>query len=206
VHGRLIVGQGGDSGYAFIPNEQACALAVLAPSASIPAAGGSPVSMAAGMRQGSAPATNPVTLSTPQAPLGNATLTVASGFATQPGVPDPLAGRPYLLLRKSYGDTLAQAGVVVPAGVSPYKYAGAACSTGSPDCGKIKAAMNTGVASAVRADASGKGTFPGVPPGTYYLMISALYNKQPYVWGQAVQLNTGANSITLDLHNAAPLQ
>jgi hypothetical protein len=57
-------------------------------------------------------------------------------------------------------------------------------------------------ASAVRADANGAGTFPGVPPGTYYLMISARYNNQGLVWGQAVQLKPGANSLTLDQNNA----
>jgi hypothetical protein len=57
----------------------------------------------------------------------------------------------------------------------------------------------------VRADANGRGTFPGVPPGTYFLMISAIYNRQPLVWGQAVQLSAGANSVTLDQHNATPL-
>ena len=56
-----------------------------------------------------------------------------------------------------------------------------------------------------RADASGGGTFPGVPPGTYYLMASAIYNKQSLVWGQPVHVNTGQNSITLDLRNATPL-
>ena len=201
VHGRLMIGD--FTNYNFVPNEQTCGLAVLAPSASIPTSGGTAAMPAAMMSRGLAPAANPATLSTPQAPLGNATLAVASGFGTQP---DPLAGRPYLLLRQSYGDTLANAGVVVPAGVSPYKYVGTACGTGSPDCARIKAAVNTSVASAVRADASGKATFPGVPPGTYYLMIFALSNKQQYVWGQAVHLNGGANSITLDLHNATPLQ
>ena len=29
------------------------------------------------------------------------------------------------------------------------------------------------------------GTFPGVAPGTYYLMISTRYNNQALVWGQA---------------------
>lgn len=42
VHGRMVVGQNGNGDYAFIPNEQTCGLAVLAPSASIPANGGSP--------------------------------------------------------------------------------------------------------------------------------------------------------------------
>jgi hypothetical protein len=36
-------------------------------------------------------------------------------------------------------------------------------------------------------------------------MISARYNNQPLVWGQAVQLKAGANSITLDQRNATPL-
>jgi hypothetical protein len=57
----------------------------------------------------------------------------------------------------------------------------------------------------VRADANGNSTFPGVAPGTYYLMISTRYNNQPLVWGQAVQLKPGANSITLDQHNATPV-
>ena len=49
------------------------------------------------------------------------------------------------------------------------------------------------------------GTFPGVPPGTYYLMISAMFNKQLLMWGQAVQIHAGANSITLDARSATPL-
>jgi hypothetical protein len=36
-------------------------------------------------------------------------------------------------------------------------------------------------------------------------MISALYNKQPLVWGQAVEIHAGANSLTLDARNATPL-
>jgi hypothetical protein len=43
VHGRLLIGQNGISNHAFLPNEQTCGLAVLAPSASIPTNGGSGV-------------------------------------------------------------------------------------------------------------------------------------------------------------------
>jgi hypothetical protein len=68
------------------------------------------------------------------------------------------------------------------------------------------AAINADAASAVRADANGRGTFPGVPPGTYYLMISTLYKNQAFAWGQAVQLNAGMNSVTLDLSNATPVR
>jgi len=36
-------------------------------------------------------------------------------------------------------------------------------------------------------------------------MISAIYNRQPLVWAQAVQLSDGANSITLNQQDATPL-
>jgi hypothetical protein len=146
-----------------------------------------------------------VGLSTPQAPLGNATLSIVSGLPAQAGTQNPLAGRPYILLRESYGDALAKGGVAVPAGVSPYKYAGVACGNKTPDCPKVSAAVQASAASAVRADANGSGTFPGVPPGTYYLMISAIVNQKPVVWGQAVQLKAGANSLKLDTQTAMPL-
>lgn len=74
-----------------------------------------------------------------------------------------------------------------------------------PDCQKVGAAINASAASAVRADANGTGTFPGVPPGTYYLMISAIYNNKPLVWAQAVQLKPGANSLTLVPRDATPI-
>jgi hypothetical protein len=66
-------------------------------------------------------------------------------------------------------------------------------------------AMKASAASAVRADANGSGTFPGVAPGTYYLMISSWYNNQNIVWVSRFQLKAGPNSVTLDQHNATPL-
>jgi hypothetical protein len=36
-------------------------------------------------------------------------------------------------------------------------------------------------------------------------MISAIVNQKPVVWGQAVQLKPGANSVTLDSRTATPL-
>lgn len=191
VHGRIVIGTNDNGDFTFAPLEQTCNLGVLAPGKQIPLTGGSAATPNSG---GS--------LSTPDAPLGNATLSVVSGLA---GAPNPLAGRPFVLLRDSYANVLAQGGVSVPAGVSPYKYAGTACASKSPDCQKISEAVKASAASAVRADANGAGTFPGVPPGTYYLMISARYNNQSLMWGEAVQLKAGANSLKLDQANAVPI-
>ena len=137
VHGRIVIGQDQNDNFTFAPNEQTCNLAVLTASKTIPSSGGAATQMNASMGgtgagvggapSGTAPAGSG--LSTPQAPLGNAALSIISGFPSQPGVPNPLAGRPYLLLRRSYPDTLARAGITVPAGVSPYKYVGTLCGT-----------------------------------------------------------------------------
>jgi hypothetical protein len=212
VHGRIVTGQNENDDFTFAPMEQTCGLAVLTPSHQIPSGGGTAATM---MASAGAPGSgalragtpdNGGTLSTPAAPLGNATLSIVSGFSAQPGTPNPLAGRPYVLLRDSYANVLAKGGVSVPAGMSPYKYVGTACGPSrTPDCQKILDAVKADAASAVRADANGSGTFPGVAPGVYYLMISTRYDNQPVVWGQAVRLKAGPNSVALDLRNATPV-
>lgn len=101
---------------------------------------------------------------------------------------------------------LAKAGIAVPAGTSPYKVMGAACGNHTPDCQKIMPAVSAAAASAARADANGKATFPGGAAGTYYLMISTRYNNQPMVWDMPVQLKSGENALTLDQTNATPLR
>ncbi len=110
-----------------------------------------------------------------------------------------------MLLRTSYAESLSRGGVPVPAGTSPYKYVASTCTARTPACQKIIEAINAASVSAARADAAGTATLPGVPPGTYYLMVSARFNNQPYTWGQPVQLKPGANSITLNSQNAIPL-
>jgi len=212
VHGRTVVGQDDNDNFTFAPFEQSCNLALLTPSKDIPSGGGANTMVAAGTPgttsasgAAAAPSNNGGTLSVPGATLGNATLSIVSGLPPQPNTPSPLAGRPFLLLRDSYANALAKGGVTVPPGVSPYKYVGTVCGTNAPDCQKSKDAIKVAAASAVRGDANGQGTFPGVAPGTYYLMISILYNKQPYVWGQAVQLKPGANTLSLDLRSATPI-
>jgi hypothetical protein len=54
------------------------------------------------------------------------------------------------------------------------------------------------------SDGNGKATFPGLPPGSYYLMISTRYSNQGYRWGFKVDLKSGPNSITLDQSNGGP--
>jgi len=210
VHGRYITGKNDNDDFTFGPLEQTCNLAVLAPSQVIPGGGGSAPNVTAsagnpGANAGSANVGGSATLSTPSAPLGNATLLITSGFPSEAGSPNPLAGHPYVLLRDAYADVVAKAGVSVPAGMSAYKYVGTACGNHTPECQKVTEAIKKNAASVVRADANGSGTFPGVPPGRYFLMISARYKNRGLVWEEAVQLKAGSNSITLEESNATPI-
>ena len=202
VHGRTLLNDHSDDLH-FAPNEQTCNLAALSPSTAIPMSGGTARSMNASSPPNGSPNNNGGTLSTPNAPLGSATLSIVSGFPPTAGQPNPLANRPYVLLRTSFNDTIAKSGVNIPAGTTPFKFLGLACGNRTSDCQTIMNAIKTSAISTVRADGNGTGTFPGVPPGIYYLMISTRLNNQPLVWLQQVHVNAGSNSITLDARNAA---
>jgi hypothetical protein len=89
--------------------------------------------------------------------------------------------------------------------MSPYKYVASVCVSRTPECQKTIDAIKVNAASAARGDANGSGTLPGVPAGTYYLMISTRYNNKALIWEQAVQLKAGQNSLKLDQSNATPL-
>ena len=206
VEGRRIIGQNDNDDFTFAPLNATCNLAVLSPgdvpSGAVPMTASATTASAGSAAAGSASAH----LSTPSAPTGNAVLSILSGFPSQAGAENILAGRPYVLLRESLAAAIGRAGVSVPSGTSAYKVFGNACGQRTPDCQKITGVLNADAAAAIRADANGKATFSGVPAGTYYLMISALYNKQPLFWGQQVNLKTGANSVTLTQNNAVVMK
>ena len=56
-----------------------------------------------------------------------------------------------------------------------------------------------------KMDPNAKATFPGVPPGTYYLLVQAIGKDQHLVWDLRVDLKPGANSVALDQRNIASL-
>jgi hypothetical protein len=209
VHGRVITGQNDNDDFTFSPMETSCNLAKLTASKTIPSSGGAAAGAgsAAGGAGGSAGGyAGAGHMSTPNAPTGNAVLTISSGFPAQPGVANPLAGHPYVLLHDDYEGALAKGGVIVPAGTSAQKYVAGVCTARTPDCQKVLQAVGADAAVAMRADANGKAVLPGVPAGKYYLMISTQYNKQTLTWGFAVELKAGPNAVALDANNATVLK
>jgi uncharacterized membrane protein len=186
-----------DSTQTEAPKQPDQPLAAPAPGEVPPVGGAKPTGPPAGI-----PKPGKAVLSTPSAPTGNAILLVTSGLSAQPGGQNPLAGHTFVLMNQSYEAVLASAGIQAPPGVSPVKGYLAACANRQPACQVGIAATNSSTVSGARADASGKAQLPGVPPGTYYFFCLGAYNKQLFKWDFQVQLKPGANSVTLDQHNA----
>jgi hypothetical protein len=210
VEGRLITGKTNNGDLNYVPRNATCNLAVLAPGDIPNAAVGTTASA------GSAPfAPNPATvsaarggappLSVPASPTGNAVLTILSGFPNVPGQPNPLGGQTYTLLRDDFATVVAKSGTAPPPGMTPFQAYALACGIGMPDCQKITDSLRGEGASSARSDATGKAVLPGVPPGSYFVMISVVYNNQPLFWNFKVDLKPGANTATLDARNAVPL-
>jgi hypothetical protein len=96
----------------------------------------------------------------PAAAPGNAVLSVASGFAAQPGVANPLVGRTLVLLKDTFDSVLAKGGFPVPAGMVPFKDMGIACMNRTPDCQRAVETINAETVAGTRIDAGGKATPP----------------------------------------------
>lgn len=140
----------------------------------------------------------------------SAVLSVKSGFASQAGAINPLSNAALILHKESFGEFLKRKGMFQgtpgsPARLTPIGNWVNACLTGAPACKQALSEMQPNSVSEGRADANGSATLSGVPPGTYYLFVFAPFARLR-VWDLRVDLKAGANSVTLDLNNAAPLE
>jgi hypothetical protein len=139
-------------------------------------------------------------MAVPGKPTGDAVLSIHSGFPNASNT-NALTNTPVILLRDTLSNILFNTGIQVPPGTLPQMAIATACHERSADCQTMNQALLANAGAGARADASGNGTLPGVPPGTYYLMISGRSNNQGLYWDLKVELKSGANSITLDEHN-----
>jgi hypothetical protein len=220
VTGRVAMGEDRDGNITYTSRSVSCALGTLKPvtenstdglatpsavaSSKVPSS--PPVASASATNSTSATAAKPAgpAFAKPGAPTGNAVLTIVSGFPVQAGAPSLLGGRPYLLLRDNLETALAKGGAPVPAGVSSHRAVKEACEQKTPDCRKYLLAISADAATGLAADASGRATLPGVPPGTYFLVVSN--EKSTIYWEMKLVLKSGTNTASLDQHNAVPMQ
>jgi hypothetical protein len=136
-----------------------------------------------------------------------AVLTVRSGFPSRPGAPNLLSQIPYKLMRDDFATTLNKAGIRVHPGTQPKEALSAACVRSESACTNVIQASVANPAGSILPAANGTGTFPGVPPGIYYLMIYAYdYNHRNICWNLKLDLKSGPNIITIGQANAVLLK
>lgn len=122
---------------------------------------------------------------------GYATLTVIGGFSK------PLMWGHYWLLRDDPATALSNGGIRIPEGKSPDAFMRAACEKDQVTCKRITQALDANGIAKIATNGAGVGTFPVVPPGSYYLMISAGSKYRHFLWDQKVDLQAGPNSTVL---------
>jgi hypothetical protein len=201
VDGRVITGTTEDpkNPFVFAPKIGRCAVGTLV-------AGGWANSSAAAATATAAPSATANTAAAGATPsAGNASLSIASGFATPPGVDNPLAGRSMSLMKDSLNNVLTKNGVPIPAGTSAYHALDAECKKGPNECKRLLLAIGGNSAANAKLDAEGKATFPAVAAGTYYLFGAIQYSKQPMLVDLKIDLKPGANSVTVTERNATPV-
>ena len=192
VHGRVVTGENGDN-FTFAPLERTCNLAALAPAMEIPEKLPSSMNASAAIPTG---ATGPA----------NANLAIRSGLTVPQGQANPLAGKPFVVLKSSFDQVVRGAGVTVPAGTLPIKYFAMACANRSPDCAAIANAYKASAASGALSDSEGNATLPPLPAGTYYLFISAKLGNEAWMWLQPVAIQPGQNQVVLSQSNGTRVQ
>ena len=210
IDGRVIVGVNDDpkNRYVFAPKVGRCEVGSLT-------AGGSVTSrpVVSSTNPGSQPSASapPPVTATPTAgstgPAAPATLSIVSGFATQAGVLNPLAGKTFLISKESFENVLAKAGWIQQGSsakaLSAWAYA---CKSQNPLCQQGIEALRPYLVGSAKLDGNGGFTFDKARAGSYYLIGQTLLDGRHLVWDLRVDLNPGANSVTLDLRNIAPIE
>lgn len=131
-------------------------------------------------------------------------LAIAATAPSASGAAAPAAGSSFLLLNEELTAVLTQGGFQPAKGQSLLRTL-ALCQSTDPNCQKGKTALLGHALAAARSDVAGKAAFPGVAPGTYWLMGTTTSGSQPILWNVKVQLKAGGNTLILDQRNATPV-
>ena len=202
VAGRVVAGSSGGQ-IVYAPRNARCAVGTLAPKG----AGAPPPKTAPMATASSTPSPVPANANPPAntaAPVNapaNAVLEISSGFA--PGT-DPLANHSLVLMKDRFDNVLRKLGGPIPANATPLQTWATYVTTCKPpaDCKALNQSINGFSAGGVKLDANGKGNFPAVPPGVYYVMGMVAFENQPVYWDLRAELKPGANTLILSVQNA----
>jgi hypothetical protein len=80
-----------------------------------------------------------------------------------------------------------------------------ACQTRAPACQQGGSALKPYMLGIATTDANGHAQSPPLPAGRYWVFGDGRIDNRPMLWSQAVDVRGGPASLTLDQHNATPV-
>jgi hypothetical protein len=141
----------------------------------------------------------PKTPAPPASAATNSVLKFQVGIAT-PGNFAPLADIQIWVTPENPEEALVRAGYGTAGGGSLGEKFTADCRNPN-NCVRDLKTMTAKALGAVRTDASGHAQTPSIPAGRYYLIGVSAYQGKPLLWATPVNLQPGANTVTLDQTN-----
>ena len=192
VNGRVITGTTDDinNPFTFAPRVARCNLSRLLAGVSAPK---NPTPVAGAAPAAPAPAASPNTSSLK--------------IIAAPSVANALAGKALMVLKDSLEEVLRKGGFDAELGSSRISTWVRACERGAGDavCQRGISTLGTNVVARTGFDANGVATFNNVPSAGLFWVVADTSNTNHRIWNVKVELKPGANSITLDERNTAPL-
>lgn len=132
----------------------------------------------------------------------DAVLNVVAGLGSGGSFAPLGAGSKFLLLRHSVDVALTGAGYRPPPGVPTFEAWSLECQHGTPACQQGIAGIRADQVGVLQTDAQGKAQMARLAAGSYYVFGSARQGEQRARWNVRVDLQQGANAVTLDQRNA----
>jgi len=199
VNGRVVTGATDDlnNPFTFAPRVARCNMGrllagVSAPRNPIPVANAAPApAAAAAPNAGSTASPNTSTLK----------------IIAAPSVASALAGKALMVLNDSLEEVLRKGGYDAELGSSRLSSWTRACERSPTDarCQQGVSTLANNIVAKTGFDASGVATFNNVPSSGVFWIVADTSNTNHRIWNVKVELKPGANSITLDERNIAPL-
>jgi hypothetical protein len=116
-----------------------------------------------------------------------------------------IANRKLWVLKKEPRQALIAAGMPDNASANALQNWIRSCQAHAAACQQGGLALKPYLLGIATTDASGHAQSPPLPPGRYWVFGDGRIDNRPMLWNQPVDVKGGGASLTLDQHNATPL-
>jgi hypothetical protein len=133
---------------------------------------------------------------------GGGTLTLSVGA---PSASNTVAGRQLMVLKEDAQVALIKGGIKSTPDATVLQSWLRACYSHAPACAQGAGALKAYAIGFATTDATGHAQTPHLPAGRYWVLSDVRVGTKHVVWNQPVDVRAGDKTVTLDAHNAMPV-